>query len=159
MATGREGVRIGQKARVHFDAYPDLTLPAHVESVAAVAKPGMFRPTFYREVAVRLRLDQMDTRVIPDLSVSVDIIVESDNQVSAAVPMGAVFEEPAVDGPAKSFVFVQTPKGWERREVELGIRNNVIAAIKSGIKTGDVVALDRPPQFAPPPSEISRVSP
>src|SRR5258708_3789135 len=48
-----EQVRIGQKARVHFDAYPDLTLPAHVESVAAVSRPAMFPPTYFREVAVR----------------------------------------------------------------------------------------------------------
>jgi HlyD family secretion protein len=157
-----EQVRIGQKARVHFDAYPDLTLPAHVESVAAVAKPGMFRPTFFREVAVRLRLDQMDSRVIPDLSVSAEIQIESDAQVSAAAPLGAVFQEAAVSGDgnsSKAYVFVKTANGWERREVEVGIHNNLVAAVKSGLKAGEVVAIDRPPQFSTGSPEISQVSP
>jgi len=160
-----EQVHIGQKARVHFDAYPDLTLPAHVESVAAVAKPGMFRPTFFREVAVRLRLDQMDSRVIPDLTVSAEILVQTDTQVSAAAPLGAVFQEAAVSGDgnsSKAYVFVKTANGWERREVEIGIHNYLIAAVKSGLKAGEVVALDRPPQFSNVSTgsqEISQVSP
>jgi HlyD family secretion protein len=157
-----EQVHIGQKARVHFDAYPDLTLPAHVESVAAVAKPGMFRPTFFREVAVRLRLDKMDSRVIPDLSVSAEIMIESDAQVSAAAPLGAVFQEASVSGDgssSKAYVFVKAANGWERREVEVGIHNNLIAAVKSGLKPGEVVALDRPPQFSTGSQEISQVSP
>jgi HlyD family secretion protein len=154
-----EEVRIGQKARVHFDAYPDLTLPAHVESVAAVAKPGMFRPTYFREVAVRLRLDQMDSRVIPDLSVSAEVIQETDSQVAAAAPLGAVFLDATGDSSSKAYVFVQASNGWQRREVEVGIHNNLIAAVKSGLKAGEVVALDRPPQFSTGSPEISQVNP
>ncbi len=154
-----EQVRIGQKARVHFDAYPDLALMAHVESVAAVAKPGMFRPTYFREVAVRLKLDEMDKRVIPDLSVSAEIIVETDRDVAAAAPLGAVFQDAgAGDSSSKAYVFVQAPSGWERREVDVGIHNNLIAAVKGGVKAGEVVALDRPPQFSTGAPEISQVT-
>ncbi|MEK7753413.1 MAG: HlyD family efflux transporter periplasmic adaptor subunit, partial [Acidobacteriota bacterium] len=38
-----ESLRIGQKARIRFDAYPDLELPAKVFSIGAMTKPGGFR--------------------------------------------------------------------------------------------------------------------
>ena len=83
-----QNLRLGQKARIHFDAYPGLELPAHVDSIAAVTKPGMFRAQFVKEVAVRLKLDAMDNRVIPDLSVSAEIMEDSDTAALAVAPMG-----------------------------------------------------------------------
>lgn len=135
-----EHLRIGQKARVHFDAYPDMVLPAHVVSIAAVTKPGGFRASFVKDVAVRVEIDQMDKRVIPDLSVSVDVVEDTDDRAPAIAPLGAVFS----DASAKPYVFVKTPDGWQHRDVELGLENNLVAAVKSGIRPGEVVALDRP---------------
>lgn len=135
-----ERVRIGQKARVHFDAYPDLTLPAHVVSIAAVTKPGTFRASFVRDVAVRLKIDSMDRRVIPDLSVSAELIEDAEETKAAVAPLGAIFE----DHDSKPYVYVQSGDGWQRRSVQLGLQNNIEAEIKSGIKPGEVVAIDRP---------------
>jgi len=135
-------IRLGQKARVHFDAYPDLDLPAHVESIAAVTKGGGFRQQFVREVPVRLRIDKMDKRVIPDLSVSAEVIVETDANPPAVIPTGAVFRDGGSS--QKAFVFVQDTVGWTRRDVEIGLQNNLLASIKSGLKPGEIVALDRP---------------
>lgn len=133
-------VRVGQKARVRFDAYPDMVLPAHVESVAAMSKPGNFRPQFFREVAVRLKMDVMDKRVIPDLSVSAEIIVDRDEQTPTAAPLGAIFHDRDSSTP---YVMVRSASGWQRRAVEVGIRNNLVAAVK-GVDPGEVVALDLP---------------
>jgi multidrug resistance efflux pump len=135
-----ETVHIGQKARVHFDAYPDLVLPAHVEAVAAMSKPGMFRAQFVRDVAVRLKIDEMDKRVIPDLSVSVDLVEESESQAAAVAPLGSIFHDAAG---SKPFVWVRTALGWRRRDVEIGLHNNLVAAVK-GLQPGEVVALDVP---------------
>ena len=55
-------------------------------------------------------------------------------------PLSAVFQ----DNSPKPYVFVQSPDGWQRREVELGIENNLVAAVKSGLTPGEVLALDRP---------------
>jgi hypothetical protein len=137
-----QNLRLGQKARIHFDAYPGLELPAHVDSIAAVTKPGMFRAQFVKEVAVRLKLDAMDNRVIPDLSVSAEIIEDSDTAALAVAPMGSIFYD------NKPHLFVQTGSGWQRRDVELGLNNNLEAEIKGDIKPGEVVALD-PPQVSP----------
>lgn len=138
-----ERVHIGQKARVRFDAYPDLVLPAHVDAVAAVTKPGQFRAQFVKEVAVRLKLDQMDKRVIPDLSVSAEIIEEAQPNAASVAPLGAIFRDAA----SKPYVWVQTAFGWRRRDVEVHLHNNLVAAV-AGVQPGEVVALD-PPRGSP----------
>jgi HlyD family secretion protein len=139
-----ERLRIGAKAKVRFDAYPDLELPAHVYSLGAIANQGGQRSSFVKEIPVKLKLDKMDPRVIPDLTASVDVIVESEPQQAAVVPLAAVFQE----GQGQPFVFVQEPQGWRRRDVELGVRNHINAAVRSGLKPKDIVALERPPVLA-----------
>ena len=140
--------RVGTKAKIHFDAYPGLELPAHVESIAAVTKPGGFRASFVREVPVRLKLDAMDPRVIPDLSVSADVVLEAEASKTAIVPAASVWSEGSL---GKTYVLVQQSSGWERRPVGLGVQNAVSAAVKSGLRQGEVVALDRPSNLAETP--------
>ena len=137
-----EMLRIGQKARVRFDAYPDLELPAHVFSIGAMTKTGGFRGSFIKEIPVRLRLDKLDPRVIPDLTVSADVILESSPDEHAMVPLQAVFRD---SGDAQPYVFVRTPSGWQTREVKLGLANYVTTAVTSGLNRGEVIALQRPP--------------
>jgi HlyD family secretion protein len=139
-----EKLRIGQKAHVHFDAYPDLDVPARVYSIGAMTKPGGFRSSFMKEIPVRLRLERIDPRVIPDLTVSADVVIEREDQANV-VPIEAVFQ----DAPeASRYVYVRGPGGWLRREVEPGLYNYTTVAIRSGLRPGEVVALSRP-QMAP----------
>ena len=48
----------------------------------------------------------------------------------------------------------QVMGAWEKREVELGLVSNTHAAIRGGVKPGEVVALE-PPIAAPPPTAAS----
>ena len=134
-------MKIGSKAHVRFDAYPDLELPAHIYSIGAMTKPGGMRASYVKDVPVKLKLDKLDPRVIPDLSVSVDVIAESE-QAAAVVPFEGVFRDSEA---AKPFVFVREADGWLRREVELGLANNTRVAVRSGLKPAEVIALNRPP--------------
>jgi HlyD family secretion protein len=144
-----EKIRVGSKAKIHVDAYPDLALPGHVISIAAVTKPGGPRASYVKEVPVRIKIDGMDSKVIPDLSVSAEVMLDTEQNAQAAVPLGAVFQEGNQRGNqlgnlAKTFVLVEQPSGWERREIELGVSNHVLAAVRKGLRPGEVVALDRP---------------
>ena len=134
-------MKIGSKARVRFDAYPDLELPAHIYSIGAMTKPGGMRASYVKDVPVKLKLDTLDPRVIPDLSVAVDVIAESE-QAAVVAPLESVFRDA---GTAKPFVFVRAADGWLRREVELGLANNTRVAVRSGLKPAEVIALNRPP--------------
>jgi len=135
-----ELLRIGQQAVVRFDAYPGLELPGHVYSIGAVPVPGR-RPNFMRQIPIRLKLDKADPRVVPDLSASADVTLQSEKQATLA-PLSAIF----FDGPgsAKPFVFLRTPQGWQKRQVQLGLQSNIAAVVRSGLSAGDVVALDSP---------------
>jgi multidrug efflux pump subunit AcrA (membrane-fusion protein) len=55
------------------------------------------------------------------------------------LPRAAVFEENG-----GSFVFVQSPEGWIKKQVEPGASSFTQVAIHSGLQKGDVVALQRP---------------
>ncbi len=137
-----DSIRIGMRAIVKFDAYPDLQLPARVHSIAAMPKTGGPRATYVKEIPIVLKLEKMDPRVIPDLSVSADVIVESAPGVTYA-PVETVFRD-AKSGEA--FVFVQAGAAWERRQVETGPVNNVAAVIRSGVRPGEVLAAEWPMQ-------------
>jgi HlyD family secretion protein len=136
-----EEIRVGAKAHVRFDAYPGLELPAEVTAIAALPKASTFRAEYVGEVPVTLRLLKTDPRVIPDLSVSADVVLDSAPE-AILVPRESVFR----DGPeSKPYVFVQQPTGWVRRDVELGKTSFVAATVRSGVKSGDVLATVRPP--------------
>lgn len=136
-----ERLKIGAKARVKFDAFPELTLPAHIYSIGAITRPGGMRGQFFKEIPIRLKLDKMDPRVIPDLSVSVDVVLEEEPNVAAVAPLASIFRDASDSRP---YVYVKNGEAWERRNVELGLASNVMVTIRSGLKRGDVVALDAP---------------
>lgn len=134
-----EALRLSMKAVARFDAYPGLELTAHVIGIGAMTKPGTFRASYMREVPVKLRLEQMDPRVIPDLSASAEVKIQTERQATIA-PRGGIF----YDG-GSPVVFLRTAGGFERRNVELGLSNHTAAVVRSGLKEGDVIALERPP--------------
>lgn len=142
-----ELLRVGYQAHVRFDAYPDLELPARIFSIGAMPKTGGFRAAYVKEVPVVLKLDRLDPRVIPDLSVSVDVVLAAEPSAVLAPLEGIFTDAPGAPGaPAARYAFVGTAGGWERREVEIGLTNNVAAVIRSGLRPGEVIASERPPQ-------------
>ncbi len=133
-----EKLRLGMKATIHMDAYPDIELPGSLVGIGAMAKASTFRARFVGEIPVRIKLEKMDPRVIPDLTGSAEIVLGSERNTMVA-PLSAVFAEEG-----GSYVFVQGPEGWTKKKVELGLPNFTTVAIKSGVQKGDVIALQRP---------------
>jgi HlyD family secretion protein len=135
-----EQLRIGMKARVRFDAYPGLEVPAHIVNIAAVPKSGGMRASFVREIPVRLKIDKMDKRIIPDLSCSIDVVMLEEKSAVVA-PLAGVFAD---EETGKRVVFIKNGEAWNRREIEVSLENYLVAAVK-GLNKGDVIALDKPP--------------
>jgi HlyD family secretion protein len=106
--------------------------------IGAMAKASTFRARYVGEIPVRIKIEKMDPRVIPDLTGSAEIILSSERNTMIA-PRSAVFAEEG-----GSFIFVQDPEGWVKKKVELGLPTFTQVAIKSGIQKGDVIALQRP---------------
>lgn len=150
-----QNLRLGQRAKVRFDAFPGLELPGHVVTIGAITKSAGTRAAFKKEVAVRLRLDKLDPRIIPDLSVSADIVLEETDSATV-VPAEAIMSDASVAGAQpKPYVMVRGANGaWVRRDVQVGLVSNTHAAIREGLKPGEVVALE-PPNIASPDKDKS----
>lgn len=133
-------IQVGAQARVVFDAFPGLELPAQVVSIGAIANSKGWRGAWVKDVEVRLQLQKLDPRVIPNFSVAADVILKDTGEVST-VPLESIFTDPAG---GKTVAFVRGPSGWEKRDVELGVVNHVAAEVKAGLNAGDVVAAEWP---------------
>ncbi len=126
-------LRIGQEAEIGLDAFPEAKYRGKLYSIGAIGV-GSRRENYYiRNIPVAILIENADRRVIPDLSAYANILV--DRQENALlVPAAAVGEE---DG--RHFVYIRTPKGFEKREVKAGLSNGVQTAILEGLNEGDVV--------------------
>lgn len=134
-----EQLRLGMKATVRLDAYPEIELPGSLIGIGAMAKSSPFRARWVGEIPIRLKIEKIDSRVIPDLTGSAEIVVNSEKNVPL-VSRAAVFDE---DG--AQFVFVQGSDGaWVKKKIETGLPNYTAVAIRSGLQKGEVVALQRP---------------
>jgi multidrug resistance efflux pump len=132
-----ERMRLGMKASVSLDAYPELRAPAAIEGIGAMAVASTFRANFVGQIPVRLKIDAHDARLIPDLTGSAEVVLATEDDAPVA-PRSAVFADAG-----GSFVFVKTPEGWKRQDVELGLSSYTDVAVKAGIHNGDVLALRR----------------
>jgi multidrug resistance efflux pump len=133
-----ERLRLGMRATIRLDAYPDLALPGSLLGIGAMSKTSTFRASYVGEIPVRLKIDKMDPRVIPDLTGSAEIVMNTET-TSLLAPRSAVFEDNG-----GNVVFVQKPEGWEKKKVDLGLTSFTHVVIRSGVQKGDVIATQRP---------------
>ena len=63
---------VGQTARVHLDAYPDLVLPGRLESIDPMGQPGDFSSKL-RSFTATFSIQGTDARLMPDLSAAVEV--------------------------------------------------------------------------------------
>jgi multidrug resistance efflux pump len=131
-------IRIGQRARIGLDAFPEASYEGRVTSIGALARVTGFQGNYVRKIPVRIEIERPDERLIPDLSAYADIIIDRADQ-GVRVPRAAVFEEAGA-----SYVFVKRGEKFEKRPVELGFRNHVEVAVLQGVNAGEEVALRRP---------------
>ncbi len=132
-----EDFRIGQPAKVTLDAFPGLEFKGRVYSIGALAVGGRMQNYYIRNIPVRVAIEGLDPRLIPDLSASADVVIGSSEPNSALVPLSAVREEGK-----KSYVYVKKGQTFERREVELGFRSGVQAVALAGVSVGDELRID-----------------
>jgi len=67
-------LEVGQTAKVHLDAYPELVFPAKVDQIAPIGERGSFSEKV-RVFAVIISIQGNDPKLMPDLSAAVDVDV------------------------------------------------------------------------------------
>jgi cobalt-zinc-cadmium efflux system membrane fusion protein len=133
-----ELVRLGQRATVRFDAFPDIVVQGRVQAVGAFAMGGRRINYYVRRIPVRVRLETGDARVIPDLSASADVVTGRPAS-GLIVPREALSE-----AEGKTVVYVKQGDAFLARPVEIATATNTQVAVRSGIEEGQEVALQTP---------------
>ena len=128
-----QAIEIGQPAIVRLDAFPDATFRGRVTSIGALATSSGRQQFYLRTIPVRVKIEDPDSRVIPDLSGSADILLDETKDV-LLVPTAAVQEE---DG--RTFVLVRNGETVEKRPVTLGLSDGVNRAVLNGVEEGQVL--------------------
>jgi HlyD family secretion protein len=132
-----EKLYVGQPAMLRFDAIADFEVEGQINVIA----PSARRDGNVRVFPIEVIFEVADARVRPGISATVEIPIASAEDV-VSVLLSAVFTREQA-----SHVYLQTPTGWEQRDVEVGINDLQHVEIKSGVAAGDVLALSRPPEF------------
>jgi hypothetical protein len=120
---------------VRLDAFPEIVCNGRVQAVGALALSGRRVNFNVRNIAVRVSLETVDPRVLPDLTASADVAT-SEPAGGLIVPREALSESGG-----KTVVYVKQGEAFVPREVEIASTTNTQAAIASGIREGDEIAL------------------
>ncbi|MBS7458230.1 efflux RND transporter periplasmic adaptor subunit [Coralloluteibacterium stylophorae] len=135
-------VRPDQRVTVTLNAYPDWRIPGSV--IAIVPTADRSKAT----VKVRIRLDEKDARIVPEMGARVSFLDDA-QQPAAAAPAGVHVPAAAVvprDG--AEVVFVVRDGQAARREVEADAARGGQRRVQSGLAIGERVVLSPPAELA-----------
>lgn len=124
-------LKLGQKAQVIADAYPDRLFPATIQFIAPNIDPQ--RGT----VDVHLKVDSVPDFLKQDMTVSVNI--ETARRDKAHVVSNDALLEPNM---YQAQVLVVREGRVQRQQVQIGLRGTTMTEITSGLATTDQVVVD-----------------
>jgi HlyD family secretion protein len=144
-------VRDGQRATIKVDAMPGVVFVGHVRTVAAVASQADWMSSEAKNYQTYVMIEGEllpDGQVVPlegerlrpDSSAEVTISVDATKASVLTAPIQAVIGG-AEMGVTRE-VFVKVGEGYERREVVLGLYNDKMVEIRSGLNEGDEVVVN-----------------
>jgi RND family efflux transporter MFP subunit len=128
-------VEPGQPVEATLDAYPNWKIPCKVIAII---------PTADREkstVKVRVGFDQLDPRILPDMSVKVAF---RDSGATAAVRTVLVPKNSVLNRDGRDVVFVIRDGHAERRAVTVTDTQNDDSVLSAGVSAGEKVVISAP---------------
>jgi HlyD family secretion protein len=129
-------VKIGQRAEVTIDAFPDKVYSGSIKSVGTLVRPKAWDiPN--KILDIQIALDKLDTSIMrPSMSVKAKVETSSIENC-LAVPLKAI--RTTAEG---SMVKVKTDQGWREQRIKLGESNGAEVVIIEGLKAGDRIGAD-----------------
>jgi len=122
-------VKIGQRAKITLDAYPDETFLGKVVYIA----PGTTTSSGLVVIEVKIELEKANPKLKPGFTASADIIVGEAKNV-LILPVEAVNERGG-----KKFAVVLKKGKPSLRHITVGVSDGTNVEIKSGLKEGELV--------------------
>jgi len=131
----------GQPALVRVDSFPDRVYKGRVKTVALVASAADFFSSDVKLYPTVVSIDEGDMQGLkPDMSAEVTIQVDPADTKVLTVPIQAIVGGAELG--TKRKLFVMNGANPEEREVELGLFNDKMVEVKSGIQAGELVVLN-----------------
>lgn len=127
----------GQKSHIRLDAFPDRVFDATVSTVGTIGQQKD-RATAIKTFEVVLDLERADPILRPGMTTSNEIVMERIDDV-LSIPLESVFEKEG-----KIVAYVVKGSAYKAQEIQLGVKNSNFIIVKSGLQTGDKVALRNP---------------
>ncbi|MFQ5922511.1 MAG: efflux RND transporter periplasmic adaptor subunit [Anaerolineales bacterium] len=125
-------VAIGQMVEINLDALPGLIIDGSVAGIDLTPEIGSTSTQY----PVRVELESIDDRVRVGMTAALSILV-ADEQNAVLVPNWALgFDLEA----SEIFVFVVDGEDRERRPIVLGLRNDTVSEVLSGLEPGEMVS-------------------
>ncbi|HKA07916.1 MAG TPA: hypothetical protein VKD71_11710, partial [Gemmataceae bacterium] len=135
----REAAR-GMPASIRVDAFAERVFKGHVRTVATVASATDWMASDVKVYATIVGIDDPEPGMKPGMSAEVTIHVNSTLENVLAIPVQAVVGG-AESGRTRK-VFVMTANGPEEREIQIGLSNEKMAEVRSGLEAGDQVVVN-----------------
>jgi multidrug efflux pump subunit AcrA (membrane-fusion protein) len=131
----------GMPATVRVDAFPERVFRGHVRTVATVASATDWMASDVKVYSTIVSIDDESVPGMkPGMSAEVTIHVNKTLENVLAIPVQAVIG--GAESGATRKVFVMTAEGPQERDVKLGLSNEKMAEVKSGLEAGDQVVVN-----------------
>jgi HlyD family secretion protein len=130
-------IRRGQQASIRVDSFPGKILRGHVKTVATVASQQDFLSADVKVYQTMVSIDEPMEGLRPDMSAEVTITTDNLRNHVLTIPLQAVVATPDMGSTRKCFV--KTPEGPVEREITLGLSNDKMVEVVSGLQEGDEV--------------------
>jgi RND family efflux transporter MFP subunit len=134
-------VKPNMKVDVRVDAFPDLVLKGSVRNVATVAIANDWRTADVKMYQVMVSIDESIPNLKPGMSARTTIFVEATENQVLAVPIQAIIGGAEMGAVRKCFVRA-ADGNVEEREIALGLSNDKMVEIRSGLNEGEQIVLN-----------------
>ena len=129
-------IKVGDSTRVHIDA---LKNQEKIGVISNISNVGQEMTGFESKVfKVNIRISSDNKKIKPAMTTNNEIIISRESNV-LVIPRSALFK----DG-ARQFVYLKDFGGVTERNLECGSQNEKFVVVKSGLKVGDKILLNKP---------------
>lgn len=133
-------VKQGLSVDIQVEAFPDQILQGTVRSVGTIAMPPEWRSSDVKMYLTTVTIDGAIPGLKPGMTAECTIHIDAKKHV-LTVPVQAIVGGAELGANRK--VYVKRPEGgWEERDIVIGLNNEKMAEVKSGLQEGDLVILN-----------------
>ncbi len=129
-------IKVGDSARIYIDA---LKNQVKIGAISSISNVGQEMTGFDSKVfKVNIRISSENNKIKPAMTTNNEIIIDKEENV-LVVPRSAMFERSG-----KQYVYIKEFGKVSIRDVECGSQNEKFVVVKSGLKEGDKILLNKP---------------